>query len=67
MRATNMELAVEEWAEKGRRPRDRATRLRARDPAKGVKMTRPLWPYPQVAKYKGSGDHDAGIFLCEAR
>jgi len=30
-------------------------------------MTRPLCPYPQVAKYKGSGDtNDAGNFVCEA-
>jgi len=28
-------------------------------------MTRPLCPYPQVAKYKGSGDtNDAGNFVC---
>jgi len=33
--------------------------------AAGVKMTRPLCPYPQVAKYKGSGDtNDAANFVC---
>ena len=31
-------------------------------------MTRPLCPYPQVAKYKGSGDtNDAANFVCEAQ
>jgi feruloyl esterase len=35
------------------------------DPAKGVKMTRPLCPFPQVAKYKGSGDtNDQANFDC---
>jgi hypothetical protein len=30
-------------------------------------MTRPLCPYPQAAKYKGTGDtHDAASFVCEA-
>lgn len=37
------------------------------NPAKGVKMTRPLCPYPQIAKYKGSGDvNDAANFECAA-
>ena len=36
-----------------------------RDPAKGVKMTRPLCPYPLIAKYKGTGDtKDAANFVC---
>jgi len=35
------------------------------NPAQGVKMTRPLCPYPQVAKYKGTGDtNDAANFVC---
>jgi hypothetical protein len=30
-------------------------------------MTRPLCPYPQTAKYKGSGDtNDAANFVCAA-
>jgi feruloyl esterase len=64
----NMELAVEEWVEKGSTPAAIvATKYEGGDPAKGVKMTRPLCPYPQVAKYKGSGDtNDAGNFVCEA-
>jgi feruloyl esterase len=37
------------------------------DPAKGVKMTRPLCHYPQTAKYKGKGDpNQAGSFECAA-
>ena len=35
------------------------------DNAKGAKMTRPLCPYPQSAKYKGTGDtNDAANFEC---
>src|SRR5260370_39219780 len=35
------------------------------DPSQGVKMTRPLCAYPQIAKYKGSGDtNDAANFVC---
>jgi feruloyl esterase len=30
-------------------------------------MTRPLCPYPEIAKYKGSGDsNDAANFVCVA-
>ena len=30
-----------------------------------VDRTRPLWPYPQAAKYKGSGNiDDAASFAC---
>jgi feruloyl esterase len=30
-------------------------------------MTRPLCPYPQMAKYKGEGNtNDAGNFVCVA-
>jgi Tannase and feruloyl esterase len=64
----NIELALEEWVEKGSAPRAIvATKYEGGDPAKGVKMTRPVCPYPQVAKYKGSGDtNDAGNFVCAA-
>jgi hypothetical protein len=31
-----------------------------------VKLTRPACPYPQSARYKGSGDpNDAANFTCE--
>jgi feruloyl esterase len=62
----NMALALEQWVEKGTAPSAIiATKYADGDPAKGAKMTRPLCPYPQVAKYKGSGDpNDAGNFVC---
>jgi tannase/feruloyl esterase len=64
----NMALALEQWVEKGIAPSAIiATKYADGDPAKGVKMTRPLCPYPQVAKYKGTGDpNDAGNFVCAA-
>jgi feruloyl esterase len=35
------------------------------DPSQGVKMTRPLCPYPKIAKYKGTGDtNNAANFVC---
>jgi feruloyl esterase len=37
------------------------------DPAKPAEMTRPLCPYPLVAKYDGSGDEKkAESFSCAA-
>lgn len=60
-------LALDRWVEKGVAP-DRiiATGFVANDPAKGVAMTHPLCPYPQVAQYKGTGDtKDAANFVCE--
>jgi feruloyl esterase len=64
-----MQLALEEWVEKGTAPAAIvATKyINDDDPAKGVKMTRPLCPYPQAAKYKGQGDaNQAGSFECRA-
>lgn len=62
----NIELALEEWVEKGIAPAAIvATKFVDDDPAKGVKFTRPLCPYPQIAKYKGTGDtNDAANFVC---
>jgi Tannase and feruloyl esterase len=62
----NVELAVEEWVEKGIAPNAIvATKIEDGDAAKNVKMSRPLCPYPQIAKYKGKGDaNDAGNFVC---
>ncbi len=61
-----MELALEQWVEKGTPPHEIvATKYVDDDSAKGVKMTRPLCPYPQIAKYKGKGDpNDARNFVC---
>jgi len=65
----NIYIALEQWVEKGIAPSSIiATKLvDDGNPARGVKMTRPLCPYPQIAKYKGSGDaNDAANFVCVA-
>jgi len=63
----NLRLALEQWVEKGIAP-DKiiATKfVNDLDPGQGVKLTRPLCPYPQIAKYNGSGDtNDAANFAC---
>jgi Tannase and feruloyl esterase len=58
--------ALEHWVEQGVPPtRIIASKFNGDDPAKGVAMTRPLCPFPQVAKYLGSGDvADAKSFGC---
>lgn len=55
------------WVEEGVPPASiKATKFNDGGPAKGVKRTRPLCPYPQVAKYKGAGSTDeAENFECE--
>lgn len=54
--------AIEEWVEAGRAP-DRITASHLTDGK--VDRTRPLCPYPQVAKYKGTGStDDAASFVC---
>lgn len=63
----NIYTALEQWVEKGSAPsRIIATKfVNDSDPAQGIKMTRPLCSYPEVAKYKGSGDpNDAASFAC---
>jgi hypothetical protein len=64
----NVQLALEQWVEKGIVPNVIvATKFDGGDPAKGAKMTRPLCPFPHIAKYKGQGDtNDAGNFVCVA-
>ena len=61
--------ALEEWVEKGTAPGSIvATKYLDDDPSKGVQTTRPLCPYPQIARYKGAGDtNDAANFSCQAR
>jgi len=61
--------ALEQWVEGGVAPGEiLATKYKADDSAQGVQMTRKLCPYPQVAKYKGSGDsNDAANFACAER
>lgn len=62
----NMEQALVEWVEKGAAPSEIvATKFVDDDLSKGVQFTRPLCPYPQVAKFKGTGDpNDAASFVC---
>jgi len=63
----SMFAALERWVEKGAAP-DKiiATKYKMDgDPTSGVARTRPLCPYPQVARYKGSGSTDeAANFAC---
>lgn len=57
---------LEAWVEQGVAP-DRvvAARYRAGTPALGVERTRPACPYPQTARYGGSGSIDeAASFVC---
>lgn len=54
--------AVEGWVERGRRPDQMIARRRV--PGKGDR-SRPLCPYPQVARYQGTGStDDAAAFAC---
>ena len=56
--------ALEQWVEKGKAPDRIAAAHLPKDSAKPDR-TRPLCPYPQVAKYKGSGStDDASNFVC---
>ncbi len=64
---TPMLSALDRWVEKGVAPQAiPATKYRTNgDPASGVERTRPLCPYPQVARYKGTGSIDvAANFAC---
>ena len=55
--------ALEQWVQQGSAP----VRLNASHSTDGkVDRTRPLCPYPQVAKYKGAGSIDAAAnFVCK--
>ncbi len=62
--------AVERWVESGAAPQKViATKyVNDLDPSQGVKMTRPLCPYPQLARYNGAGDKDdAANFVCAGK
>jgi hypothetical protein len=60
--------ALVDWVEQGSAPAAIvATKYTKDDPAKGVEMTRPVCPYPRVAKYDGAGDmKQAASFVCAA-
>jgi len=59
-------LALERWVEQSKAPASIiGTKYVDGDATKGVALQRPLCPYPQVARYKGSGDlKDAANFAC---
>lgn len=59
----DMTAALEQWVENGKAP----DQVMASHSTNGkVDRTRPLCPYPQVAKYKGSGSiDDAANFACK--
>ncbi len=58
--------ALERWVEQGTAPAEViATKYVDNDPKKGVALQRPLCPYPQVARYKGTGEmNEAASFVC---
>jgi feruloyl esterase len=65
---TNLDQAIEGWVERNEAP---ATLLAAHAasgaPAAGKTFTRPLCPYPQIARYNDSGaPDDAASFSCVA-
>ena len=60
----DMVSALEQWVENGKAP-DRIVASHSRDGR--VDRTRPLCPYPQVARYNESGSiDDAASFTCQA-
>lgn len=62
----DVQEALEQWVEKGAAPDQIiATKYNGNDHTQGVQMTRPLCPFPQVARYQGTGGvNDAANFTC---
>jgi hypothetical protein len=59
----SLQLSLEQWVEKGAAPG--AIVATKYGPNRTVTMTRPLCPYPQSAKYNGTGDpNSAASFVC---
>jgi feruloyl esterase len=65
---SNVFSALEQWVENGKAPMQITATKYAEDiSSKGVVMTRPLCPYPELAKFKGSGStSEAANFTCAA-
>ena len=62
---TGLNEAIIRWVEEGKAP-DKLI-AEKRDASGKVIRTRPLFPYPQVAKFNGDGDpNDAASFVCTA-
>ena len=69
----DMYLSLEQWVEDRKAPAEIVATKFVSDPGAGpfheatAKTTRPLCPYPQVAKYDGKGDtNQASSFACVA-
>jgi feruloyl esterase len=65
----DLDAALERWVEEGVAPEKLiATKYKSgSSPASGVARTRPLCPYPQTARWNGSGStDDAANFTCAA-
>jgi len=62
----DMSIALERWVEEGSAPDQIiASKRQGIDAKSPITRTRPLCPYPQVARYKGSGStDDASSFAC---
>jgi feruloyl esterase len=61
----DMTLALERWVEQGIAPEQIIASKRQGDAKSPAVRTRPLCPFPQVARYKGSGStDDAANFVC---
>ncbi len=63
----NIFTALERWTEQGVAP-DKIIAMKYRDdnPGKGIEMTRPLCPHPQIAKWSGKGaTSDAQNWSCQ--
>jgi feruloyl esterase len=61
---TDMLSVIDQWVDKGKAPDS----IFASRPLNQKPMTRPICPYPQIAKYKGSGSiDDAANFECKAK
>lgn len=57
--------ALEKWVEQDIAPDTMlATAFVNGDPTQGVSMTRPLCPYPEVAKYRSGNTNQASSFIC---
>ena len=64
--ARNMSAALVQWVEQGVAPSVIvATKYKGQTAAEGIAFTRPLCPYPKVARYTGTGSpDDAANFAC---
>jgi len=62
----SVDAALEAWVEQGSAPAEIiAAKRKSNDPKSEIVRTHPLCPWPQVAKYKGTGStDDAANFTC---